>query len=898
MKIDFYLRFHTQFGQTLAVVGDIPALGANEANKALPLDFLSDEYWHTSLEVDPEGLDCVHYRYIFTDASGERKKEAEKNRVIDLRSGSGDVVVIDTWNDESQHENAFYTAPFTEVFFRDAKKLKFKKTDTSTHQFKVKAPLLNTHEALCIIGSSERLNNWRKEHPLLLQKKGGWWTIMIDLPPEDFAISYKYGVYNTKNEEFIRFEEGDNRVLHNDGSVDKRTIVHDGFARLPGRVWKGAGVAIPVFSLRTQNSFGVGEFSDIRLLVDWSVEVGLKLIQLLPINDTTATYSWKDSYPYAAISAFALHPIYVNLQRVAGKKNIHVIKPLAKKQKQLNQLSEIDYDQVIQFKMNVLKELFELDDFEFLKEESFKDFFEDNQVWLVPYAAFCFLRDKYGTSDFSKWRTHAVYNEEEIEKLCSPKSKTFNQVAFYLFVQYHLHMQLKDAADYAHKKGIAVKGDIPIGIYRYGCDAWTAPELYNMNMQAGAPPDDFTIKGQNWGFPTYNWKKMEEDHFEWWRQRFHQMSNYFDAFRIDHILGFFRIWSIPIDSVEGILGRFIPALPVQLAEFGERGIWFDYDRYCKPYIDDTIIEGLFGKQSTFVKEHFLLANLKGGYELKPEFDTQCKVDQYFSGQDTSEENEKIKQGLFDLLTNVLLYEHPGSDKKQFHFRILIETTSSFQHLDENTKQKLKDLYVDYFYRRQDEFWKTEAMKKLPALKDATNMLICGEDLGMVPHSVPDVMKQLGILSLEIQRMPKNPLTEFFHPKDAPYLSVITPSSHDMSTVRGWWEENREKTQRFFNTVLSEPGNAPYFCEPWVNRAIVLQHLYSPAMWSIFQMQDILGMSETLRRENPAEERINNPANPNHYWNYRIHLNLEQLLKEKEFNKELRDYITNSGRAQH
>ena len=188
------------------------------------------------------------------------------------------------------------------------------------------------------------------------------------------------------------------------------------------------------------------------------------------------------------------------------------------------------------------------------------------------------------------------------------------------------------------------------------------------------------------------------------------------------------------------------------------------------------------------------------------------------------------------------------------------------------------------------------MKKLPALKEATNMLICGEDLGMVPHSVPVVMQQLGILSLEIQRMPKDINLEFFHPKDAPYLSVVTPSTHDMSTIRGWWEEDRAKTQLFYNTVLGEHGSAPYFCEPWVNRAIVLQHLYSPAMWSIFQIQDILGMSEDLRRENPHDERINQPADPNHYWRYRMHINLENLLKQKKFNRELKEYIGDSGRA--
>jgi 4-alpha-glucanotransferase len=896
MKIDFYLRFHTQFGQTLSIVGNLPVLGNHSLEKALPMNFLNDEFWQVSIEIDPEETEFLHYRYVFIDDKGEPKKEAEKGRFIDLRKPHRDLVLTDTWNDESAFENVFYTAPFQEVFFRERKKQKHKKPENYTHQFRVKAPLLSSNEIICLTGSSEKLQQWSLQDPVLLSKKGDWWTVGLEIPPSDFAISYKYGIYNVKKEAFVRLEAGDNRVLHNDGSVEKTTIVHDGFARLTGQEWRGAGLAIPVFSLRTNNSFGIGEFADIKLLVDWSLEAGLKLIQLLPINDTSATHSWKDSYPYAAISAFALHPIYINLADVAGKKNAHIVKALSKKQKQLNQLAEIDYEKVARFKINVLRELYELGGLDFLKEGAFKDFFEDNQNWLVPYAAFCFLRDKYGTSDFSKWKTHAVYNEEEVERLCSPKSKTFSQIAFYLYVQYHLHLQLKEVSDYAHKKGIAFKGDIPIGIYRYGCDAWTNPDLYNMNLQSGAPPDDFTIKGQNWGFPTYNWKKMEEDHFEWWRQRFHQMANYFDAFRIDHILGFFRIWSIPVDSVEGILGRFIPALPVRAGEFGEHGIWFDYERFCKPYITDDIVEQTFGAMSGFVKENFLVANDRQGYDLKEAFDTQRKLEDYFRAQEGPEENQQIKQGLFDLITNVLLFEQPGSGRQEFHFRILIENTSSFQQLEEATKAKLKELYINYFYRRQDEFWKKEALKKLPALKDATNMLVCGEDLGMVPHSVPDVMKQLGILSLEIQRMPKNPQTEFFHPKDAPYLSVITPSSHDMSTIRGWWEENREKTQRFYNSILGEPGTAPYFCEPWINRAIVLQHLYSPAMWSIFQLQDLLGMSETLRRENPNEERINDPANPNHYWNYRMHVTLEQLLKEHQFNKEMNDYINNSGRG--
>ncbi|HVK96651.1 MAG TPA: 4-alpha-glucanotransferase [Flavisolibacter sp.] len=898
MRIDFYLQFNTKFGESLAIIGDTEALGNNDVVNALEMKFLNESFWHASIEIDASEQKTFNYRYVFTSATGSIKKEGEKNRNIDLKKSSEeDIVLIDLWNDEGYHQNAFYTAPFKQVYFRDQqKKQKKNKTETFTHTFKVKAPLLTENESVCVLGNQTILGNWDIEKHLLLTKSDEWYTISLELSSADFPIFYKYAIYNTKKEEFIRFEEGDNRMLQNMGGVSKRTIIHDAFIRFSDLHWKGAGVAIPVFSLRSNNSFGIGEFTDIKLLVDWANETGLKLIQLLPINDTSATNTWKDSYPYAAISAFALHPIYINLAKVAGKKHADVVRSLSKKQKHLNSLPQVDYEQVIQFKVSMLKELFNLDAMKFQEEDEYKDFYEDNKHWLVPYAAFCFFRDKYGTSDYSKWKTNSFYNEAEIQKFSSPKYKHYPQIAFYYFTQYHLHLQLRDAVNYAHKNGVALKGDIPIGIYRYGCDAWTAPELYNMEMQAGAPPDDFTIKGQNWGFPTYNWREMEANGFEWWRQRFHQMSNYFDAFRIDHILGFFRIWSIPIDSVEGILGRFIPALPVTVYEFGERGIWFDYERFCKPYITEQILLQIFGGQVELVKSLFIEPNERGTYDLKEEFNTQRKVDEYLSAQTDLENIDQIRQGLFDLITNVILYERPGSDKQEFDFRILIELTSSYQHLDDAMKEKVYDLYIDYFYRRQDEFWAKEAMKKLPALKEATDMLICGEDLGMVPHSVPTVMKDLGILSLEIQRMPKDLKLEFFHPKEAPYLSVITPSTHDMSTIRGWWEEDRERTQLFFNTVLSNPGTAPFYCEPWVNRAIVLQHLYSPAMWSIFQLQDILGMSEELRRENPHAERINDPAIPNHYWNYRMHITLEDLVKEKEFNKEFKDYINNSGRA--
>jgi 4-alpha-glucanotransferase len=324
-------------------------------------------------------------------------------------------------------------------------------------------------------------------------------------------------------------------------------------------------------------------------------------------------------------------------------------------------------------------------------------------------------------------------------------------------------------------------------------------------------------------------------------------------------------------------------------------IHFDYRRFCEPYITDAVLYELLGENRNLVKD-FLELNEDGSYNLKASFSTQRKVETYFAALEINEENILLQSVLYDLISNVILFEEEGSQRQQFHFRIAIENTSSFRHLDGHLQQQLRALYIDYFFRRQDEVWATHAMYKLPALKRSTNMLICGEDLGMVPHCVPEIMRQLGILSLEIQRMPKQAGAEFFNPANAPYMSVITPSTHDMSTIRAWWEENREKTQHFFNNEMLHPGLAPYYCEPWINKAIVIQHLYSPAMWSVFLLQDLMGIDGKIRREDPAKERINIPAIPRYYWRYRMHITLEQLLKEKDFNNELISYIHSSGRA--
>ncbi len=901
MRLTFQIRFHTTFGQSLWLTGDHEIFGNGQAELALPLHYLDSEVWSLTVLLPKSAVPDadITYSYLLRNPDRSTVQDWGQDRVLNpARLAAETVLIVDSWNHAGYYENAFYTEPFREVLLKSNwTEVAISPPPSATHTFRVKAPLLSKGQTVCLLGDAPALRRWNTAEPVLLSRAPAddYFTVQLDLGGEPFPITYKYGVYDLERKTFVRWEDRADRSLNDTVTAQKQTIVNDGFAVLPSTTWKAAGVAIPVFSLRSENGFGVGEFADLKLLADWCQRTGLKLIQVLPVNDTTATHSWTDSYPYAAISAFALHPLYLSLRPVAGARHRRLLDELEPERRRLNSLPAVDYEAVLKAKLAFLRQVYPLEKDRTFRRSDYKRFFARNKHWLVPYAVFCYLRDKHGTADFNQWPAGSRFRADEVAALAAEGSEAYDAVAFSYFVQFHLHLQLEEASRYAHDRGVILKGDIPIGVYRYGADAWQAPDLFQLDVQAGAPPDAFAAKGQNWSFPTYRWPRMQETGFAWWKQRFGQMACYFDAFRIDHILGIFRIWSIPMHAVEGILGYFVPALPLHINEFSLRGIWFDRDRYVTPYITDAVLQELFGQERDFDRDAFLQADRFGNYSPREEFATQRQVERHFSTLEPSDRNAKIKQGLFDLLSNVILLEVEGSQGQQYHFRFSVETTSSFRNLDPRTRAQLQELYLDYFFRRQDEFWKRQALQKLPALQRSTRMLVCGEDLGLVPACVPEAMKLLGLLSLEVQRMPKNLGQEFSYPQTAPYLSVVTPSTHDMSTIRGWWKEDPNQTQRFYNHVLGQKGEAPQACEPWINRAVVQQHLASPAMWSIFQLQDLLGMDETLRRPNPDEERINVPANPRNYWHYRMHLGLGTLLRSSSFNEAGKSLVQQAGR---
>lgn len=904
MKVKFVVGYRTHKGQSLYVLGSLPSLGSWNTDSATSMNPGPGEQWE--LEVEENVLDGFQYHYLIKDENGQEvNREFGEPRHVVIGHDFHSVHLKDYWRPMLAIENNLLTAPFLKAFFKRKRNTPQSVTYQNEHnyiRFQIRAPRVGENYRIGVLGSIPELGNWDEDQVVLMNDEHfPVWYVDLPISGAVTPFEFKFVIYSDREQKVVTWESEHNRYFPlYDLTNNNKLIIHTEEAfRYPVGDWKAAGVAIPIFSLRTNNSAGVGEFADVKLMVDWAVKTGLKVVQVLPVNDTVATHTWVDSYPYAAVSVDALHPIYLSMSLMGKLKDKKAQARITRRAKELNELPEVDYEAVMTLKSEFYKLSFQENKTKFLQSKAFQSFFEANENWLPDYAAFCCLRDRFDTPDFTQWGEYEYMSDKELDKFVSARGSHYDEVAIHYYIQFHLDQQLQEATNYARSKGVVLKGDIPIGIYRNSVDAWRLPHLFNMKTQAGAPPDDFSITGQNWGFPTYNWEEMAKDNYSWWRERMVKMSDYFDVFRIDHILGFFRIWEIPWEQVEGLMGHFNPALPFSIDELSKWGIDFDEERFCRPYIREFMIYDLFGNHADDIVARYLTKTSGDSYSLKDPYSTQRKIkihfDQLIEQQPESAEfNNWLRDNLYKLVGEVLFLEAPGSNGQAYNPRMSLHSTYSFKSLDEQTRARIDALYIAYYYHRHNEFWRESAMHKLPMLKDATDMLICGEDLGMVPASVPGVMNELQILSLAIQRMP-NDDREFWNPADTPYLSVTSTGSHDMSTLREWWQEDSEQTKRFYRQILGQEGETPYYCEPWVARDIIYQHLKSPSMLAIFPIQDLLAMDGRLRRQHPEVERINVPAISQHYWKYRFHLCMEDLLEEEAFNGFLRQLIDQGGR---
>ena len=795
MRINFHLEYQTTFGEELVL--NILKDDTAEQHKMGTLDGL-----HWSTELSKPVKTSTHIDYYYSVMRGDQQERTEwltePHRLEFAAQKGAHYTVYDHWIDIP--EDAYlYSSAFTECVAARKLDMSPQTTFGKTVRLKVRAPQLRNNERLAIIGGGEALGNWEALRAIdMTEHESNEWVISLDADTLPQTFEFKFVALDEEVDVTPLWENGMNRTVALPPMEQGEVVVYElSQAYFPVYPWKGAGTVIPIFSLRSEGSFGVGDFGDLKMMIDWCAKTRQRVLQVLPINDTNITKTWQDSYPYNSISIYALHPQYCDMRQLPEIKDQAKREAFEKLRQELNALPQIDYEKMFAAKMDYLRELYAQEGSKTLKSAAFKAFFEENKEWLVPYAAFCHYRDIYGTATFSEWPDHHDLPAEEREAMTKPATKIYKEVAFWYFVQFHLDAQMHAAHNYARAHRVILKGDIPIGISRDGVEAWVEPKYFNLNGQAGAPPDAFSADGQNWGFPTYNWDEMLKDGCQWWVRRFRKMAEYFDAYRIDHVLGFFRIWEIPVPEKSGLMGQFAPALGMSREEIEAYGVQFN--------------EGLF------------------------------------------------------------LVDH------------------------KHQKTNFNNLYNDYFYRRNNQFWYTEAMKKLPRLTQATRMLVCAEDLGMVPDCVPWVMNELRILSLEIQAMPKDPTTRFGKLSHNPYRSVDTISTHDMATLRQWWDEDEERSQSYYNTTLRRGGPAPRPLPGWLAKDIVSRHLTCPSMLCLLSFQDWMSIDEKLRLPDENAERINIPANPRHYWRYRMHLSIEQLLAADDLNNEISTLIIQSGR---
>lgn len=893
MDLKFNIDYKTRFGEELVL--NIVNEGSEAKYRMITTD---GERWTYKLSLPAQKCQPAITYYYEVERGGRsvRHEWTTIRHTLELTAVHGaHYTVFDRWSDIPE-DSYLYSSAFTDCIRGRKLEVLQPSSYRSTVRLVVRAPQLRGDDRLAVIGKGDGLGNWDTAKALLMTEHHfNEWVVDLDAAQlAEGKIEFKFIALNTKNQQSSVWEAGYNRTIELPQIEQREVVVYNlNQAFFPLYDVRLAGMLVPVFSLRSEGSFGVGDFGDLKKMVDLVCETGQRVLQILPVNDTTTTYSWTDSYPYSCISIFAIHPQYADLRQLPVLTNAKQRNDFEALRQQLNALPQIDYEQVNNAKITYLRLLFSQEGSKVLSSKDFKEFLEEAGQWLVPYAQYCVLRDKYGTACFEQWPDHNTWNEADRAALLNARSSQYREASFWYYVQFVLHMQLLDAHQYARKSHVVLKGDIPIGVSRYGCDVWTEPRYFNLNGQAGAPPDDFSVNGQNWGFPTYNWDEMLKDGCQWWIRRFQNMAQYFDAYRIDHVLGFFRIWEIPVNAVHGLLGQFQPALGMTREEIESYGLPFHEHQFCEPFIADWVIERVFHERADEVKTKYLDHAHDDIWKMKAEYDTQRKVEKAFEGV-TEQRELNLRDGLYSLISNVL-FVRDHKEEGKYHPRISAQFNFTYEALYDADKASFNRLYNDYFYRRNNQFWYDEAMKKLPVLVQATRMLVCAEDLGMVPDCVSWVMNELRVLSLEIQSMPKDPHVRFGHLGRNPYRSVCTFSTHDMATLRQWWDEDASRTQDYFNSMLYHEGNAPHPLPGWLARDVVSRQLASPSMLCVLSIQDWLAMDERIRLDDADAERINIPANPHHYWRYRMHINIENLMADKSFTENIRNLIVQNGR---
>lgn len=626
------------------------------------------------------------------------------------------------------------------------------------------------------------------------------------------------------------------------------------------------GIAIPVSAIRTEKSCGVGEFADLKEFALFCCKVDIRLIQILPVNDTGF-----DPTPYSAQTSLGLNPIYLRLTEITGHEMF--LNEIQNFQKNYNSLNRLSYKDCYTFKQEILKKIFLKNQEQIFQDEEIKKFLKEN-LWLYPYAVYKFLKESHEQKPW--WDFPVLQNPtlQEIEYFYYQNEKN---CLFYVWQQYIADIQLKDAVNFCEKNGIMLKGDIPILMNEDSADVWAFRKFFNLNYRVGAPPDMFSPEGQNWGFPAYRWDELKKENFSWWKERIKKADSYFHAFRIDHVLGFFRIWQIPKEEYSGLLGFFSPASYIHHTELKNLG--FDEGRIVwlsEPHLPGGEMRMRFGDfWLDIVKKYLVQLPNEDLYKFAESIKGEKNLAQ-------NEPNPEVRNFLISwwrqkaLLQVQESYFFPAWKRKEVF---------SYHSLSFEEKQKLEDL-IEFHRKESEKIWEENALELLSFMKEGHEMLICAEDLGDLPECTPKVLEKLKILSLKVERWYrdyKNPQEPFIPTSEYPKLAVATSSVHDSSPLRLWWlkEASTQDKEAYYKHLGLSDQPKEYLSPDLVEK--ILQNLSaSPALLFIVPIQDLLAMDEEFQQIPPEEERINIPGTLNETnWTYRMPVNVSDLLQKDE-----------------
>lgn len=902
MKLKFSIHYRAAWGQQLHAELRLSDSDGITRTRDVQLQTSDGELWQGEATVglrQRHPLVRLSYIYKVMDAAQRvcRTEWHGIKRQYDVNEGA-DYLFADAWRDAPLSSHLLSQAYKTIV----SRKLTLKQSPAGipifrrTLLFRVIAPQLQPGELLALLGNQPALGSWSPSQYLRMRYIGNAeWMLSVNADAITLPLEYKYVVIDAATHGLKKWEEGFNRSTGGNAIAEGQVLVlHGESLRMKEYEWRTAGVCVPLFSLRSRQSFGVGDFGDLQLFIRWAASAGLGMVELLPVNDTTTQHTWNDSHPYNCVSAFALHPHYVDLNELPVCQNATEEAVYNRQRRELNALSYSDYEAVDRLKLDYLRKAFEAEGEQVLRSKAFELFFEAHSFWLKPYAAFCALREHYHTAHWQDWHLRRT-PAEVVEEVCSPSSgNMWTEVRFAYYTQFVLHRQLASAARLARENGVALMGDIPAGMYADSVETFTHPEWFCMNLRLGVAPTADEPQGQNWGMPVWRWDEASQDDIErFWRQRIDYISNFFDAVRIDNVSSYFRSWVIPTNCVSAVMGHYEPSYPLSEGEIESFGLRFRRKLLTRPVITDALLQSVFGLHSGYVKAHFLIPQSYGLYDLKPEFADQRKVMSHF-GHLKDENSIWIRDGLCQLCANVLFIED-GARKAHYHPRYQGSAAPAFQYLTPAEQNAYLSICHHYATDRHNSLWTQTGARRLSAILSDCHMLVCGDTLGHMPSSCADVLERLRILSHHVQLLPSCGAQGFAHLESYPYLSMASPTTHDMAPMPLWWEENRAMAQRYWTVMLQKEGQAPRQLPPHIAHEMVMRHLYCPSMLCVVSLQDLLATDDNLRDRDVYGSRVNNPADCYNRWQYRMHVDIEELNHSTQFNKKIQTAITRSKR---